>query len=108
MIEAKPESESASALAPFRHGIFRAVWSASLVSNFGGLIQGVGAAWMMTTIATSPYQVALVQASTTLPIMLFRACRRRHRRQLRSPQGDAGCPDLHAGRLGAPDAVHLV
>jgi MFS family permease len=71
MIDEKPESEGASALAPFRHGIFRAVWSASLVSNFGGLIQGVGAAWMMTTIATSPYQVALVQASTTLPIMLF-------------------------------------
>ncbi|UVK50828.1 MFS transporter [Mesorhizobium sp. AR02] len=71
MIDEKPDSEGVSALAPFRHGIFRAVWSASLVSNFGGLIQGVGAAWMMTTIATSPYQVALVQASTTLPIMLF-------------------------------------
>jgi MFS family permease len=71
MIDEKPESEGASALAPFRHGIFRAVWAASLVSNFGGLIQGVGAAWMMTTIATSSYQVALVQASTTLPIMLF-------------------------------------
>ncbi|QPC91083.1 MFS transporter [Mesorhizobium sp. INR15] len=71
MIDEKPDSESVSALAPFRHGIFRAVWSASLVSNFGGLIQGVGAAWMMTTIATSSYQVALVQASTTLPIMLF-------------------------------------
>jgi MFS family permease len=71
MIDEKPDSESISALAPFRHGIFRAVWGASLVSNFGGLVQGVGAAWMMTTIATSPYQVALVQASTTLPIMLF-------------------------------------
>ncbi|MDX8477635.1 MFS transporter [Mesorhizobium sp. VK24D] len=71
MIDDEPESERVSALAPFRHGIFRAVWSASLVSNFGGLIQGVGAAWMMTTIATSSYQVALVQASTTLPIMLF-------------------------------------
>ncbi|MDG4875920.1 MFS transporter [Mesorhizobium sp. WSM4935] len=71
MIDDEPESERVSALAPFRHGIFRAVWSASLVSNFGGLIQGVGAAWMMTTIATSPYQVALVQSSTTLPIMLF-------------------------------------
>ena len=71
MNDDEPESEPASALAPFRHGIFRAVWSASLVSNFGGLIQGVGAAWMMTTIATSSYQVALVQASTTLPIMLF-------------------------------------
>ncbi|RWL80830.1 MAG: MFS transporter [Mesorhizobium sp.] len=71
MIDDEPESERVSALAPFRHGIFRAVWAASLVSNFGGLIQGVGAAWMMTTIATSSYQVALVQASTTLPIMLF-------------------------------------
>lgn len=71
MIDDEPESERVPALAPFRHGIFRAVWSASLVSNFGGLIQGVGAAWMMTTIATSSYQVALVQASTTLPIMLF-------------------------------------
>lgn len=65
------ESERGAALAPFQYPIFRAVWSANLVSNFGGLIQGVGAAWMMTSIATSSYQVALVQASTTLPIMLF-------------------------------------
>ncbi|PZO89294.1 MAG: MFS transporter [Sphingomonas sanxanigenens] len=60
-----------SALAPFRHPIFRAVWIASLVSNFGGLIQSVGASWMMTGIAPSPMYVALVQASTTLPIMLL-------------------------------------
>lgn len=71
MIEDEPDGERTSALAPFRHPVFRAVWSANLVSNLGGLIQGVGAAWMMTTIATSSYQVALVQASTTLPIMLF-------------------------------------
>jgi MFS family permease len=71
IIEDEEHEEESSALAPFHIGIFRAVWSASLVSNFGGLIQGVGAAWLMTTIATSPYQVALVQASTTLPIMLF-------------------------------------
>ncbi|WP_315925430.1 MFS transporter [Mesorhizobium sp. SP-1A] len=71
VIEDEPSPERVSALAPFQHGIFRAVWSANLASNFGGLIQGVGAAWLMTTIATSPYQVALVQASTTLPIMLF-------------------------------------
>lgn len=64
-------TERGGALAPFQHPVFRAVWSANLVSNFGGLIQGVGAAWMMTSIATSSYQVALVQASTTLPIMLF-------------------------------------
>ncbi|MEQ8992419.1 MAG: MFS transporter, partial [Pseudomonadales bacterium] len=60
-----------SALAPLRIATFRSLWLASIASNFGGLIQGVGAAWLMTTIATSAEMVALVQASTTLPIMLF-------------------------------------
>lgn len=58
-------------LAPFSHPVFRAVWIASLASNFGGLIQSVGASWMMTSIAGSANMVALVQASTTLPIMLL-------------------------------------
>ncbi len=60
-----------SPLSPFRHRIFLAVWIASLASNFGGLIQSVGAAWLMTSIGASADLVALVQASTTLPIMLF-------------------------------------
>jgi Arabinose efflux permease len=58
-------------LAPFRHQTFRTIWLASLVSNFGGLIQAVGAAWMMTSISNSQDMVALVQASTAAPIMLF-------------------------------------
>ena len=57
-------------MSPFRHRIFLAVWLASLASNFGGLIQSVGAAWLMTSIGASA-DIALVQASTTLPIMLF-------------------------------------
>ncbi len=44
---------------------------ASTVSNLGGLIQSVGASWMMTSIAESADMVALVQASTTLPVMLL-------------------------------------
>jgi len=60
-----------STLAPLRNETFRLIWLASLVSNFGGLIQGVGAAWMMASISTSANMVALVQASTSLPIMLF-------------------------------------
>lgn len=63
--------EQGSTLAPFRISTFRNVWFASLASNFGGLIQSVGAAWLMTSIATSSDMVALVQASVTLPIMLF-------------------------------------
>lgn len=61
----------ASPLAPLRHPVFRAIWLANLVSSFGGLIQGVGAAWLMTSIADSVDMVALVQASTSLPIMLL-------------------------------------
>ncbi|WP_353643130.1 MFS transporter [Mesorhizobium sp. WSM2239] len=64
-------TERISPLAPFRHDIFRYVWVASLASNFGSLIQGVGAAWMMTAISDSANMVALVQASTALPIMLL-------------------------------------
>ncbi|WP_275787643.1 MFS transporter [Pararhizobium gei] len=60
-----------SPLAPFRNDTFRTIWVASLASNFGGLVQAVGAAWMMTSITSSANMVALVQASTSLPIMLF-------------------------------------
>ena len=61
----------ASALAPFRHGIFRRVWIATLASNFGGMIQSVGAAWLMVALAASPQMVTLVQASISLPIVLL-------------------------------------
>ena len=64
-------SPAVSALSPFSYPIFRRVWSASMVSNFGGLIQSVGASWMMISLAQSADMVALVQASVTLPIMLL-------------------------------------
>ncbi|WP_105564041.1 MFS transporter [Brevundimonas sp. MYb31] len=67
--ETAPRAHS-GALAPLNHPVFRAVWITSLVTNFGGLIQSVGAAWMMSSIA-SAQMVALVQASVTLPIMLL-------------------------------------
>lgn len=61
----------ATTLAPFQSRIFLAIWTASLISNFGSLIQAVGASWLMTSIAPSPDMVALVQASTALPILLL-------------------------------------
>ena len=64
-------AERSSLLAPFRHETFRLLWLATLVSNLGGLVQSVGAGWMMTTLTDSHNMVALVQASTTLPIMVF-------------------------------------
>lgn len=63
--------QTRSLLAPLSNEFYRNIWFASLASNMGGLIQAVGAAWMMASISTSENMVALVQASTTLPIMIF-------------------------------------
>ena len=49
-----------SIAAPLRHAVFRRIWLASLVSNLGILIQGVGAAWAMTQMTSSADKVALV------------------------------------------------
>jgi len=57
--------------APLRHGVFRRIWLASLLSNLGLLIQGVGAAWAMTQMTSSADKVALVQTALMLPVMLI-------------------------------------
>lgn len=58
-------------LEPLRHTIFRRMWSASLLSNFGLLVHGVGAAWAMTVMTGAADKVALVQTAAMLPLMLF-------------------------------------
>jgi MFS family permease len=55
---------------PLRYAVFRRVWTASLLSNLGLLVLGVGAAWMMTKISSSTSMVALVQTSLMLPVAL--------------------------------------
>jgi len=57
--------------APFRHPAFRAIWIANLTTSLGATMQSVGAAWLMTDLTESHRLVAMVQVSTTLPIMLF-------------------------------------
>lgn len=57
--------------APLRHSIFRRIWLASLLSNLGILIQGVGAAWAMTQMTAEADKVALVQTALMLPVMLI-------------------------------------
>jgi len=58
-------------MAPLRHGVFRRIWLASLLSNLGLMINGVGAAWAMTQMTSSADMVALVQTALMLPIMLL-------------------------------------
>ena len=60
-----------TAWSPLRHPMFRAMWLASVVSNVGTWMHTVAAAWLMTTLTTSPLPVALVQAATTLPVFLI-------------------------------------
>lgn len=55
---------------PLRHAVFRSMWLSNTVSNAGGLIQSVAAAWIMATISTADH-VALVQTATFLPMALF-------------------------------------
>jgi len=62
---------SGGMLAPFRYPAFRAIWSANLFSQLGSMIQSVGAAWLMTELTRSHTLVAAVQASVSLPILLF-------------------------------------
>ncbi len=58
-------------LAPFSQRVFATFWWASLISSLGSLIQSVGAAWLMATIAPAPDQVALVQTAGALPFFFL-------------------------------------
>jgi len=57
--------------APLRIALFRRIWLASLLSNFGLMIHGVGAAWAMTQLTSSADMVALVQSALMFPVMLL-------------------------------------
>ena len=59
-----------SAWAPLQHPLYRALWTAQLVSNIGTWMQNVGAVWLMGTLGGSAAQVALVQSAVTLPVFL--------------------------------------
>src|SRR5437879_4764984 len=60
----------ARAWAPLRHGLFRAMWIASVASNIGTWMHTMAAGWLMTSLAPSPLLVALVQTATSLPVLL--------------------------------------
>ena len=56
---------------PLKQPLFRAVWIATLASNLGTWMQDVGAAWLMTSLAPTPFMVSLVQAALTFPIFVL-------------------------------------
>jgi len=71
MTESPQRATDHSITAPLKFPVFRRIWLAILLSNLGLLIQGVGAAWAMTQMASSADKVALVQTALMMPIMLI-------------------------------------
>ncbi|HEU0153182.1 MAG TPA: MFS transporter [Arenimonas sp.] len=66
-----PATESVSLWAPLKHPVFRSLWIATVVSNLGTAMQGVGAAWMLVELQAGPTLVALLQTASSLPIFLL-------------------------------------
>jgi MFS family permease len=69
--EATTAEADLSTLAPLRWPVFRMLWIVWLASNICMWMNDVAAAWLMTSLTTSPIWVALVQTAATLPVFLF-------------------------------------
>ncbi|MBX3642490.1 MAG: MFS transporter [Rubrivivax sp.] len=57
--------------APLRTAVFRNLWLATFAANISMWMNDVTAAWVMTSLSTSPVMVALVQTASTLPVFLL-------------------------------------
>ncbi|MDO8388441.1 MAG: MFS transporter [Polaromonas sp.] len=60
-----------SAWAPLASPVFRMLWFTWLAANICMWMNDVAAAWLMTSLTTSPIWVALVQSASTLPVFLL-------------------------------------
>uniref|UniRef100_UPI00286B08B6 MFS transporter n=1 Tax=Polaromonas sp. TaxID=1869339 RepID=UPI00286B08B6 len=60
-----------SAWDPIKVPVFRMLWSTWLVANTCMWMNDVAAAWLMTSMTTTPIWVALVQTASTLPVFLL-------------------------------------
>ena len=67
----EPRVERASAWAPLRVPTFRMLWLVWLASNTCMWMNDVAAAWVMTSLTTSPMLIALVQTASSLPVFLL-------------------------------------
>ena len=68
---AEQDDNDLSPLAPFRHPVFRMLWSTWLIANICLWMSDVAAAWMMTSLTATPLWVALVQTAASLPVFLL-------------------------------------
>jgi len=64
-------ASEAPAFAPFQNRAFRWLWIGVLISWTGTWMQTVGAQWLVVDAPNAATLVSLVQAATTLPIMML-------------------------------------
>ena len=63
--------EKLSAWDPIKVPVFRMLWLTWLTANTCMWMNDVAAAWLMTSMTTSPIWVALVQTASTLPVFML-------------------------------------
>ncbi|MBA3588754.1 MFS transporter [Methylibium sp.] len=56
---------------PLKQPVFRMLWGVWVTANACMWMNDVAAAWMMTSLSSSPLMVALVQSASTLPVLLL-------------------------------------
>ncbi|HTT11989.1 MAG TPA: MFS transporter [Burkholderiaceae bacterium] len=62
---------TSSTLEVLRRPVFRTLWLTWCAANLSMWMNDVAAAWLMTTLTTSPVLVALVQSASSLPVFLL-------------------------------------
>ncbi|MDB5732765.1 MAG: arabinose transporter permease [Variovorax sp.] len=68
---ARAQAPRIGALEPLQMPVFRLLWSTWLIANVCMWMNDVAAAWMMSSLTTTPLWVALVQSASTLPVFLL-------------------------------------
>ena len=66
-----PQVQQDGAWQPLRDRTFRMLWLVWVASNICMWMNDVAAAWLMTSLTTSPTLVALVQTASSLPVFLL-------------------------------------
>lgn len=62
---------SLSPWGPLTSPVFRMLWGTWMIANICMWMNDVAAAWLMTSMTTTPLWVALVQSASTLPVFLL-------------------------------------
>ena len=63
--------QSSSPESPLRDTLYRFLWVTMFASEIGAYMQTVGASWLITSLAPSPFVVALLQVVASLSIFLL-------------------------------------